>query len=103
MINYKKHKYRGKLHTARELSVLAGYSYSNVVKLLQDGYTPEQIVKKEHYYSKVTDRKNRKVPLFHFRRIEDLCTHLGIKRQRLYQRIARGDKLEEVNGKIQFV
>lgn len=100
---YEKHSYQGKLVSARQLSEITGYSYSNIGVLLRAGYTPEQIVNREHKWKKVTDRKDRKVPLFHFRTIEELCAHLGVSRQLLYWRIAKGKKIEVINGEIQFV
>ena len=100
---YEKHPYQGDLISARQISILSGYHYDNVTKLLRRGFTSEQIISREHKWASPTLRKGRKVPLFHFRRIEDLCTYLGISRQRLYQKIANGEKLEEIDNIIQFV
>lgn len=90
--------------TRKWLQEVSGYSYGYICQLLAKGVPPEEIsMGKGIRKRSVVQRKKRIIPLFEFRTIKQLATHLTITPARIYQRYKNGEKLVKRNGQIIFV
>jgi predicted DNA-binding protein YlxM (UPF0122 family) len=92
--------YKGESLSIQDIADKSGYSNSHTKKMIRDGVSVEEVLSRQKHL-KIKD--NRKVPLFHFRSLKELQEHLGLSRQRIYQRVSAGHKLTKTGDKIHFL
>jgi aspartyl-tRNA synthetase len=97
------YEFKDKKVTIQWVAENAGYTYLYTAKMLRKGVRAEELItKKKFSHSKIVNKKNRKIPLFHFKNINELCKYLNLSRQRVYKKYDTGNELTNNNGNISW-